>query len=319
MNRTNKSFIMMVTCSCLMIQLVGVPKVNSETADIYLLNGQNDKILKLDNEGNLTTVLTAPTGSSFSGLAADIDNNFYTIEVTDKDARVLKNGKEIKKLADKATSIIVNAAGDEIHLIDGPNGKIRKFTRYKNLTKVPSAPGASEISQFNGLGLDVGEDFYTLEIRDNFTRILKNGEEIKSLEGTINELAVGPGSFVDSDRDGIPNEIDPFPTDPEGTIEFVESEVRDLSDFIMALATTVIEAKNEKAALSQKGKMSRNAKAAANAVAAGKIQKAIGQLDNLLKKVDGDPKPVDWLIHYSEEKELLAAKIMDMIRLLKLM
>ncbi len=74
-------------------------------------------------------------------------------------------------------------------------------------------------------------------------------------------------------------------------------------------------APNSNAAKGRRNAMSNKVNAAANAVAAGNIADAIDQLTSLLAKLDGEPKPKDWMVD-SLEKDALRTDIEGLITLL---
>lgn len=127
---------------------------------------------------------------------------------------------------------------------------------------------------------------------------------------------MGDACDPDDDDDGIPDDIDPFPTDPEGTEDYVESVLRDEASTISEFDLSTIEAPNDNAAEGRRNAMSNKVSSAANAVASGDIEGAIEQLNSLLLKLDGDPKPKDWMAE-SPEKEQLLQEVVDLIELLE--
>jgi hypothetical protein len=135
------------------------------------------------------------------------------------------------------------------------------------------------------------------------------------LDGDEVDLGTDPCN-PDSDGDGIPDDLDPFPTDPEGTSGFVEDELRDLAAELDGLDLSLFDTGNGNRARGRRNAMSNKAGAAANGVAAGGYAGAIEQLESLLAKVDGAPEPPDWMID-SPEKEAIEAEILALIVLLE--
>lgn len=106
-----------------------------------------------------------------------------------------------------------------------------------------------------------------------------------------------------------------FTNGPPGIPGFIEGELRAQATSIDALSLNVIDAPNSNAAKGRRNAMSNKVNAAANAVAAGNIADAIDQLTSLLAKLDGEPKPKDWMVD-SLEKDALRADIEGLITLL---
>jgi hypothetical protein len=108
----------------------------------------------------------------------------------------------------------------------------------------------------------------------------------------------------DSDEDGIPDYYDPYPTDPEGTQVFIEEELRRCSVKIETTDLSLMEARNYSAASGKRKAMSKKLISAANAVHVGDYQGALNQLISLLDKVDGLPRPGDWMVASTEKTEM---------------
>ncbi len=120
---------------------------------------------------------------------------------------------------------------------------------------------------------------------------------------------------VDTDGDGIPDNIDPYPLDPEGTEGYIETELRDEADFILTIGLDLFTGPNNNANKGRRGELSNRANAAANQVANANYQEAIDILFSLLDRVDGEEPPKDWMVD-SPEKEDLEIDMMAMIDLL---
>ncbi len=122
----------------------------------------------------------------------------------------------------------------------------------------------------------------------------------------------------DTDADGVPDDIDPFPTDPGVSSGFIEDALRDLAAYVDGLDLSLFAAKNNNAAAGRRNAMSNKLNAAANAVNSGDIDDAIDQLLSLLAKLDDDPTPPDWMLD-SLEKDGLRKDIELIIDLLLLL
>ncbi len=131
-----------------------------------------------------------------------------------------------------------------------------------------------------------------------------------------NEVAAGTNPCnADTNGDGVPDNEDPTPTEPGVTSGFLEDTTRDLAQEIVTLSLdSVIVASG-----GGNGNGSTNAKTtrrnrlvnwtieAANLIADGDIQGAIDELEKVLKRVDGDPSPPDWLEDGADKDELREA------------
>ena len=133
---------------------------------------------------------------------------------------------------------------------------------------------------------------------------------------------------ADSDGDGVPDNEDPTPTDPGVTTGYLEDTTRDLASEEIAtlpLDTVIVSSGGGNG----NGNGSTNAKTtrrntlvgwtteAANLVANGDIQGALDELEKVLKRVDGDSSPPDWL-EDGQEKDDLRSAVPLLIALLEL-
>jgi hypothetical protein len=110
------------------------------------------------------------------------------------------------------------------------------------------------------------------------------------------EVALGTSPCAtDTDADGIPDNVDPLPLDPEGTGEYVETALRTLCDFIHARPLSEFDAPNNNAAKGRRNALCNKVMAAANAVADEDFGSAIDGLSSLLDKLDDQPDPPDWM------------------------
>ena len=97
----------------------------------------------------------------------------------------------------------------------------------------------------------------------------------------------------DSDGDGVTDEIDPTPTEPGVTEEWLVAQLRDLAAWIQSLDLSFFNAPNDNARKGRRNSLANRARGAANALAGGDVDGAIGKLTNLLKKIDVDGWMID--------------------------
>ncbi|MBI5706028.1 MAG: hypothetical protein HZC36_03450 [Armatimonadetes bacterium] len=135
-------------------------------------------------------------------------------------------------------------------------------------------------------------------------------------DGAEVQLGTSPCN-PDTDGDGIGDATDPTPTVPGATNSWIEAFVRDLSEEVGAFNLGLIQAPNGNAAKGRRNAMSNMLANAANKVAIGDRYGAIADLRDLLKKIDGDPSPPDWMVD-SQEKDDLYQYVTLMIALLSM-
>ncbi len=109
---------------------------------------------------------------------------------------------------------------------------------------------------------------------------------------------------ADTDGDGIPDNLDPFPLDPGGTRGYIERELRNLAVYISGVDLALFTGPNANANRGRRNALSNKANAAANAIAHGHAPDAIGALTNLHGFVDGLEAPPDWLIECPARQEI---------------
>jgi len=133
---------------------------------------------------------------------------------------------------------------------------------------------------------------------------LNDGEEV--LLGTSPCLA-------DTDGDGVNDFDDPTPTVPGVTQEFLEEATRDSAASLDAIPLASFTGPNNNANSGRQNALSSHLQKAANFIATGDIGSALNQLENVLKKVDGEGK--DW-IEAGPEQENLKTQIELLMALL---
>ncbi|MHC4429632.1 MAG: FG-GAP repeat protein, partial [Planctomycetota bacterium] len=162
----------------------------------------------------------------------------------------------------------------------------------------------------DGTEIDIAEDSGCPDALD----LDSDGDTL--LDGDEVALGTDPCS-TDTDGDTVPDNEDDLPTVP-GSSGLVEAALRSLCGDVEALDLSRIDAKNDNARAGRQNAMCNKLNAAANAVAAGDYDDAIDQLDSLLAKLDGLPKPKDWMTD-SPERDAIVTAIQEMIVLLELL
>ncbi|UCG68907.1 MAG: putative metal-binding motif-containing protein, partial [Thermoplasmata archaeon] len=120
----------------------------------------------------------------------------------------------------------------------------------------------------------------------------------------------------DTDSDQIPDNIDPFPTDPREINAYLEGKIRELADFIWNLDVVLFTGPNANANHGRRKALFNKANAAANTVSDGATTEALDILTNLKGFVDGiEPRP-DW-IKPSNEKNYIVSELDRLIELLE--
>ncbi len=99
---------------------------------------------------------------------------------------------------------------------------------------------------------------------------------------------------ADTDGDGLLDHIDPAPLVPATTSSAIENGLRALANYIRGLDLSLVSAPNDNAARGRRNALANKVDAAANAVANG--DPALPLLDSVLKRMDGDASPPDWML-----------------------
>jgi len=99
---------------------------------------------------------------------------------------------------------------------------------------------------------------------------------------------------VDTDGDGISDNVDPFPTDPAVITGWLEDESRLTAESVETIDLGTFTGPNTNADKGRRNALGNRASEAANCIAAGDILCAIAELESLLEKVDGESPPPDW-------------------------
>ena len=112
---------------------------------------------------------------------------------------------------------------------------------------------------------------------------------------------------IDTDEDGIPDGIDPYPSDPAGTVTYLEEQVRELGDYISSVDLGLFTGPNSNANRGRRNALSNKVNAAANQIRAGDYAGAAAVLGNLRKFVDGVEPAPDWIGPCAERDHILSA------------
>ena len=99
----------------------------------------------------------------------------------------------------------------------------------------------------------------------------------------------------DTDGDGLPDDVDPTPTDPGATSGFLEQFALEQANVIRNLDAFLFNGPNGNANQGRRNALANRAMDAATAIATGDIQGAIGSLQSLLDRIDGQTPPPDWM------------------------
>jgi hypothetical protein len=123
---------------------------------------------------------------------------------------------------------------------------------------------------------------------------------------------------LDTDADGIPDRLDPFPTNPSGTVGYVEEQLRILASDIGEMPLSVFTGPNENANRGRRNALSNRVIAAANEVRNGNCAAASAILREVAERMDDQEAPPDWLTG-SPERNAIRDRIGQMIVLLTYM
>ncbi len=134
------------------------------------------------------------------------------------------------------------------------------------------------------------------------------------LDGAEVALGTSPCNS-DTDGDTVPDNIDPTPTVPGVTGEFLEASCRALADQINASSLSLFSGPNNNANKGRRNALANRATSAANAARDGDYHTAVQELQSLLEKIDGVSPAPDWT-YDTPERAALAAEVEWLIALL---
>ncbi len=120
---------------------------------------------------------------------------------------------------------------------------------------------------------------------------LSDGDEVN---GTTLGVMTNPCA-ADTDGDGIDDLNDPTPDVPGTSSGFIEDWLRGTGTISAGFDLGSIDAPNDNAATGRRNAIANKLAKAANLTADGDYQGAIDELASLLEKLDGEPRPADWM------------------------
>lgn len=109
----------------------------------------------------------------------------------------------------------------------------------------------------------------------------------------VNILGTNPCK-VDTNGNGIPDNLDPFPNEPGSPSEITEY-VQEVADTFLAVVTTAYSGPNANAQSARQKVLAARMDEAAGLISQGLTAEALDVLNSVLDRVDDDPSPPDWL------------------------
>jgi len=120
---------------------------------------------------------------------------------------------------------------------------------------------------------------------------------------------------ADTDDDLIPDDVDPFPTDPGGNVEYIAQAAESLANDIITTNLSQFVGPNNIVRSIRRAGLTIRALAAANRVRAGNLQLAQFVLERLHKLVDGQSPPPDAMLPGPDQQDI-ADQAADIVALL---
>ena len=165
----------------------------------------------------------------------------------------------------------------------------------------PSDPDTDSDGLLDGTEVDIadGSGCPDPTIADSDGDTLSDGEEVAAGTNPCN---------VDTDGDLVPDNIDPNPSDPGDTANFLEEAIRLVCQSIQDLDLSLFNGANENANAGRRNSLAARCSNAANAIAEDDVESAVALLETVVQKVDGQSPPHDWMDD-SPEKTAIAEDI----------
>ncbi|MHC4415400.1 MAG: hypothetical protein ACYS0G_08965 [Planctomycetota bacterium] len=178
-----------------------------------------------------------------------------------------------------------------------------------NLGTDPHDPDTDDDDLLDGVEVDIADGSGCPDPLDS------DSDDDNLLDGEEVDVMGTDSCNPDTDEDGVPDDVDPLPTDPGVTGDYIEQALRDLSERARSLDLSLIDAPNENSARGRRNALGNKVNAAANAAAHGDYLDAIEQLASLHEKVDGEPAPADWMLDCTDRDEI-RTEVEELIALL---
>lgn len=110
------------------------------------------------------------------------------------------------------------------------------------------------------------------------------------------ELAMGTSPcLVDTDGDGLDDLLDPAPAEPGVPDDFIEMVVQQASAMIASVPPASFDGKNVKSQLNRRNTLINKLASVASALRSEDYNSALDSLESLVKFVDGEGRPKDWI------------------------
>jgi probable HAF family extracellular repeat protein len=111
------------------------------------------------------------------------------------------------------------------------------------------------------------------------------------------EVALGTSPCdADTDGDGAPDDLDPSPLVDGASSSELVAWAGEIAEDLAATPLSFVQAANANAAAGRLGSLESRLRNAAKAVAEGDLEEAIDLLHCVLARMDGQPRPDDWLL-----------------------
>ena len=201
-----------------------------------------------------------------------------------------------------------NGVPDECEIVDSDHDGLDDDTEDE-LGTDPHNPDSDGDGLLDGAEVDLAGDSRCPDplTADSDGDTLPDGEE---------QLVLGTDPCrLDTDEDGIPDNLDPLPLDPGGTEAYLEQRTRELSAEIGRLELVLLSGPNDRSRAGRRGALSNRAAEAAGAIAAGAYADASDALHSLRDRVDGEPHPKDWIVD-SDQRDAIVEQLDRIILLI---